>query len=92
MMNRIIMLLLLVALALPALGCYHNQVIMAPDYDPSVDIADEEDLRLHLFGLFPLQQDVNLQEVCANGAGVVESRVLFRIGIVDFSQTRTYCK
>lgn len=90
-MARFIMLALVAALAFPSTGCFHNRIVTSPDYNPSKSTPDAEELRLHLFELIPLSGPVSLDATCPNGAGVVESRLFFRILFLGFSQTRVYC-
>ncbi|RDV37732.1 hypothetical protein DV096_11470 [Bradymonadaceae bacterium TMQ3] len=90
-MARFVMLALVAALALPSMGCYHNRIVTSPDYNPSKVTPDAEELRIHILGLFPVNSPVNLEATCPNGAGVLESRMLFDIRLATFSQTRVYC-
>lgn len=90
-MKRMLTLVLFVALTLFASGCFHNQIVISPDYDPAQEIPNVEELRIHLIDLVPLGSPINLDEVCPTGAGVVETRSLFAISILSFSQARVYC-
>ncbi|RAL20284.1 hypothetical protein DL240_18060 [Lujinxingia litoralis] len=90
-MARFVMLALVAALAFPSTGCFHNRIVTSPDYNPSKSTPDAEELRLHILELIPLNSPVNLEATCPNGAGVVESRIFFRVYFLGFSQTRVYC-
>lgn len=90
-MARFVMLALVAALAFPSTGCFHNRIVTSPDYNPSKSTPDAEELRIHILGLFAVNSPVNLEATCPNGAGVVESRMLFELRIASFSQTRVYC-
>lgn len=88
-MKKLMMIVALVAIALGSTGCFHNKVIMSPDYDPAATEPDAEAISFHLFGILALVGgSVDLDEVCPAGAGVVEDR-LFIAGI---GQTRIFCK
>lgn len=91
-MKRLILSLIVVlAFAVVSTGCFHNTIVTSPDYDPAQEIADHEELRIHLLGLVPLGGPINLDALCPQGAGVVETRYLIGISIVDFSQARVHC-
>ncbi len=90
-MKRLIALVLFVSLTLFATGCFHNTVVVSPDYDPAQEIPDVEELRLHLLDLVPLGSPINMGEVCSTGAGVVETRYFISLGIISISQARVFC-
>ncbi|TXD41215.1 hypothetical protein FRC96_04300 [Lujinxingia vulgaris] len=90
-MARFVMLALVAALAFPSTGCFHNRIVTSPDYNPSKSTPDAEELRIHILGLFSVNSPVDLEATCPNGAGVLESRMLFGIQFLTFSQTRVYC-
>lgn len=91
-MKRLVVSLFLLALLVPATGCYNNKIITAPDYNPSKRVADETSVRLHLLGLVPLSGDVNLNQVCRDGAGVVETKFFINVSVLSIGQSKVYCR
>ena len=87
-MKRLMLTLIVVlALAVVSTGCWNNKIVTSPDYDPGQTSPDVEDISFHLLGLIHLTGDIDLNEVCPGGAGVVESKqFIFGIG-----QTAVYC-
>jgi hypothetical protein len=69
--------LLLVCLA-GLTGCFHQQVIVDPAYDASKTVPDFTRTHVHVLGLINLDNQINLDEVCPSGAGMVENKTLFR--------------
>jgi hypothetical protein len=90
-MRRLLALVLFVSLTLFASGCFHNTIVVSPDYDPSTEIPNVEELRIHLFDIIPLGSPINMEEVCPTGAGVVETRSFISLYVFGFSQARVYC-
>lgn len=84
-------LIVLLAFAVVSTGCFHNQIVTSPDYDPGQTTADHEEIRLHLIRLVPLGGSINLDAICPGGAGVVESRYFISLSVIDISQARVYC-
>ncbi len=72
-------------------GCFKTTVVVSPDYDPTQEIPNVEELRLHLFDLIPLGSPIDMGRACPNGAGIVETRFLVTIEIISISQVRVYC-
>lgn len=92
-MKKFIPMLFILALVLPSLGCFHNRVIVSPDYNPSKTTPDHEAIFIHLFSIIPLSSNVDLNQVCPNGAGIVEHRgLLYGQLPIDFGQVRVYCQ
>lgn len=89
-MKRLILLGLLLGLVLPSLACYHNQIVVSPDYDPAMTAPTHQETRLHVLALIPIGGDIDLNEYCPNGAGVVETKLFFPF-IVTFGQMSIYC-
>lgn len=90
-MKRFMIAVMLVALTLMISGCYHSRVVVSPDYDPATAQPDVDESRWHILGLIPIGGDINLEERCPAGAGVVESRWLFPIFVVNWSNIKVYC-
>lgn len=101
-MKRIMTLLFVLALLLPSVGCYHNQVIVQKDYNASATAPDyTEGFRMYLLsGLIPLADPVDADAVCAGkGFGIVEVEQTFVNGLINsvigsllsFQEVRVTC-
>lgn len=91
MKRLLISLVLVVALAVVSSGCFHNRIVTSPEYDPGQTTPDHEELRLHVIGLVPLGSPVNLDDVCPQGAGVVETRFFLNLSVFSIGQARVHC-
>ncbi|MFU8802860.1 MAG: hypothetical protein ACNA8W_03525 [Bradymonadaceae bacterium] len=91
-MKKFIAVLFIVALALPVAGCFHNQVITSPEYNPSKTVPDHEQSYLQVLGFVGITSPVQLNEVCPRGAGIVEHRMLFPTPLISFGQAKVYCQ
>ena len=90
-MKRVCLLALLAALMLPAMGCFQNTIVVSPDYDPRMTVPTHQESRMHILGLVPIGGDVNLNDYCPQGAGVVQTKVFFPYFVVSFGQMSIYC-
>ncbi|MBA2661510.1 MAG: hypothetical protein H0U74_04400 [Bradymonadaceae bacterium] len=91
-MKHLLVLLFLIALAVPMTGCFNNKIITQSDYNPSKNVPDHSMVRLHVLSLVPIGGDINLNQLCPRGTGVVETQLVFPwLGIVTFSQAKVYC-
>ena len=92
MLKRFLPLLFLISLATGLSGCYHQQVIVDTNYNASKSMPDYQSTYFHILGLFGISNDVTLNEVCPNGAGVVENKTLITINVLTIEQLAVYCK
>ena len=90
-MKRVCLLALLAVLMLPAMGCFQNTVVVSPDYDPRMTAPTHQETRMHILGLVPIGGDINLNEYCPQGTGIVETKMLFPFFVVSFGQMSIYC-
>lgn len=91
-MKRLAALFILLACMGSLTGCFHEQIIVNPNYDTSKTVPDVDELQIHIFGLVNLSGPVNLNQVCPNGADRVASKMLFNFNILTFSKAQVYCK
>lgn len=85
-MKRFYALILLVALSLPMTGCFHNQILVEPNYNSGATQADwHNGWQLYaLAGLIPLGQNpIDLATICPQGVGLVETKMSFVNGLVS---------
>ncbi|MEM1347996.1 MAG: hypothetical protein AAGI01_05510 [Myxococcota bacterium] len=78
-------------------GCYKDTIIVDTAYDasrnPATSPPDVQDIEIHAIGLLNLTGNVNLEGACGNkGAGVVQTKILFRFSVFTVGQTGVYCK
>lgn len=87
-MKRLMLSLIVVlALAVGSTGCFNNKIVTSTDYDPAKETADVEAISFHLLGLINITGDIDLNEACPNGAGVVQAKQF----IAGIGQTAVYC-
>ena len=99
-MKRLIAILFVFALVAPMTGCFHNQIMVDPNYNPSQTTPDfEHGWQIHLIGLIDLSGPVELTQVCPQGAGLLEVERTFVNGLVtaivplvSFQTRRVYCQ
>ena len=101
-MKRILPFLFVLALLVPSVGCYHNQIIVQQDYNASATAPDySEGFRMYLLaGLIPLADPVDADTVCpGKGFGLVEVEQTFLNGLlnslvgslISFQEVRVTC-
>ena len=71
MPKRILSMLALVGLV-SLTGCFHQQVVVDPAYDATKTTPDFQKNHIHILGAINLDNQVALEEVCPNGAAMVE--------------------
>ena len=76
MPKRILSMLALVGLV-SLTGCFHQQVVVDPAYDATKTTPDFQKNHIHILGAINLDNQVALEEVCPNGAAMVENKTLF---------------
>ena len=59
-------------------GCFHQQVIVDSGYDAAKTTPDFQKTHIHILGAINLENQAALDEICPNGAGMVENKTLFR--------------
>ena len=107
MLKRIILMFSLLALTSLITGCFHQRVIYDSDYNASKTVADHEALVFHIAGLINIGADLDLNQICPGGTGLVERRSFFDVsnmtllGLGSFyvlgngltvQQVKVYCK
>ncbi|MEC9442036.1 MAG: hypothetical protein VYE40_13110 [Myxococcota bacterium] len=65
-------------------GCFKQQVIVDSSYESAKMLPDFEKTHIHVLGVINLDGRVNLEDVCPNGAGMVENKTLFRSDALPF--------
>jgi len=78
-------------------GCYKDTIIVDTAYDasrnPATTPPDVQNLEVHIIGLVNVTGDVNLEGACGDkGAGIVQTKILFRFSVLTFGQTGVFCK
>lgn len=72
-------------------GCYKDMIVADKGYNPAKSVPDFETGRVSIFG-FGLGDPVSLSQVCPGGAGIIQVKTLFFIGIIGYSKDIVYCK
>ena len=91
MLKRILMMLTLASI-LGLTGCFHSQVVVDSGYNAAKSTPDHNATYFHIIGLVGIGNTVTLNEVCPNGAGLVENKTIFSINAVTIEQLAVYCK
>ena len=84
----------LLALALFALsGCYHSQVVVDPNYNAAKAIPDSSKIYIHIFGLIGVNNNNALDDICANGVGMVENKTYIHLYYlpITIEESGIYC-
>ncbi len=84
MLERKIIIALAIMCLVSLSGCFKQQVIVDPSYGGAKMMPDFEQTHIHVLGVINLDNQVNLEDVCPNGAGMVENKTLFRSDALPF--------
>ena len=84
MLERKIIIALAIICLVSLSGCFKQQVIVDPAYDATKTTPDFQKNHIHILGAINLDNQVALEEVCPNGAAMVENKTLFRSDALPF--------
>ena len=73
-------------------GCFHQQVVVDSDYNASKTTPDYEATYFHILGLVGISNNVDLNQVCPGGTGLVENKTIITIQAVTIEKMGVYCK
>ena len=90
-MKRLLALMALVTVCASTTGCFHEQIIMNPNYNANVTTPDVSETQITVIGLVNVSGDVDLKATCQNGVDRASSKVLFDLGIVAFRKAEVFC-
>ena len=92
MFKRILMMLAVLAMTSVMTGCFHQQVVYDSDYNASKTMPDYEATYFHIIGLVGIGNQVDLNQVCPGGTGLVENKTIITSQAVTIEKLGVYCK
>lgn len=92
MFKRILLMLTLLAATSLMAGCFHQQVVYDSEYNASKTMPDYQATYFHVVGIVGIGNQVDLNQVCPGGTGLVENKTFLTIQAVTIQQLSVYCK
>ncbi len=100
MLKRILLMLTLLAATSLMTGCFHQQVVYDSEYNASKTMPDHQATSFHIIGLVGVNHQLDLNQLCPGGTGLVENKTLFAAfvppfiasQVVSVEQVSVYCK
>ena len=91
-MKRFAALLLMLSMVATLTGCFKERVILNTQYDTAKSTPDHSITQIWIVGLVNISGDVNLNQLCPNGADRVHSNFFLNLSFLGIGKAEVYCK